>query len=93
MINAIRHPDRVAQTGTVKIHPKKIHIAILQFKAFQFPLHKPTAIVAPTMHCAVLTGRPKRDATRTVRADPSSMLKPRDGECNVNRFPRFFMTL
>jgi hypothetical protein len=47
---AITHPAKTAQTGTVKIHPPKIHNAILQFMAFQFPLHIPTAIVAPTMH-------------------------------------------
>lgn len=93
MINAIKQPAIVAQTGTVNIHPPKIHNAILQFMAFQFPLHKPTAIVAPTIHWAVETGNPNLDATRTVNADPNSILNPRDGECKVNLFPRFFITL
>ena len=93
MIKAIKHPAKVAQTGTVKIQPPKIHNAILQFIAFQFPLHIPTAMVAPTIHCAVETGNPNLEATRTVNAEPSSIENPRDGEWRVNLFPRFFITL
>jgi hypothetical protein len=93
IINAIKHPEINAQTGTVKIHPKKIQTPILQFIAFQFPLHNPTAIVAPTIHCAVDTGNPNREATRTVSAEPSSMEKPREGEWRVSLLPRFFITL
>ena len=39
------------------------------------------------MHCVVDIGRARRVAMTTVNAAPSSIEKPRDGECRVSLFP------
>ena len=41
-----------------------------------FDLIRPTNTTDPTLQCVVLTGIPKFDASRTVRADPISIAKP-----------------
>lgn len=59
----------------------------------QVPLHRPTPTVAPVMHCVVLTGSASLVAMIIVTAAPSSMEKPRAGECRVILFPSARMML
>ena len=43
-------------------------------------LIRPTKTTDPTLQCVVLTGIPKFDASRTVRADPISIAKPLEAQ-------------
>jgi hypothetical protein len=67
----------------VIIQPEYIQGAIRQLNALRSPVQRPTAFVEPTMHCVVETGRARRIAMMAVIAEPSSIEKLRDGECNV----------
>ncbi|KAL7435547.1 hypothetical protein ACHAXH_005860 [Discostella pseudostelligera] len=44
------------------------------------PPTSPTAVTAPTMHCVVDTGIPKKEAVTTVSDAPSSADDPREGD-------------
>lgn len=52
----------------------------LQLIAFAFPLHRPTAVVAPVTQCVVEIGRPSFEAVTIVNEVPNSKEKPRDGD-------------
>lgn len=64
-----------------------------QLIVLQVPLHRPTPTVAPVMHCVVLTGSASLVAMMIVTAAPSSIEKPRAGECRVILFPSARMML
>ena len=48
-------------------------------------LIRPTKTTDPTLQCVVLTGIPKFDASRTVRADPISIAKPLEAQMKKKR--------
>lgn len=54
-----KHPEINPAIGNVRTQEKKIQPSILQFIAFQSPLHSATASVAPVIDCVELTGKPK----------------------------------
>ena len=51
-----------------------------QLRAFAFPLHKPTAVVAAVTQCVVEIGRPIFEAVIIANEVPNSKEKPRDGD-------------
>ena len=70
----INRPEINPAMGRVKIHPDKMKRSCLQFTAPTSKFISATPKVAPVRHCVVETGRPRREARRTVMAAPSSML-------------------
>ncbi|KAL3759872.1 hypothetical protein ACHAWU_007616 [Discostella pseudostelligera] len=44
------------------------------------PPTNPTAVTAPTIHCVVDTGIPKKEAVTTVSDAPNSADEPREGD-------------
>ena len=73
--------------GMVTTQEPKMVAKRLQFTPVA-PFIRPTAIVAPVMHCVVEMGRPMRAASSTMMAAPNSMQKQREGEWYVRLLPR-----
>jgi hypothetical protein len=73
----------IPEHDMVIIQPAYIQRVFRQLTALRLPVQRPIAIVEPTMHCVVKAGRARRVAIMTVIAEPGSIKKLRDGECNV----------
>ncbi len=78
--NKKSEPETPPAIGTVNTHEERVHPTIVQLIDFLSALQRPTAMVAPHMQWVVETGRPRKDAVMTVKAAPSSIENPRDGE-------------
>lgn len=86
-------PEIRPAQGKVINQPMYIQATMRQLILLHVPLQKPTPTVAPHMHWVVETGSLSLVAMMMVMAAPSSIEKPRDGECSVILLPSARMML
>lgn len=69
--------ESVAVTGSVITHATTMCLNNLKSTPLKLRSRAlPTKTTDPTLQCVVLIGRPSFDASRTVAADPISIVKP-----------------